>query len=62
MPTRNYPEIGNLNPSTIDGKLYRGILVKDEILVRNVAKKIKDKEWKWNADLGLLNGLADFDF
>jgi hypothetical protein len=62
MPTRNYPETANLEAAIPDGRLYRGILVKDEILVKNVAKKIKEKEWKWNANLGLLNGLADFDF
>lgn len=44
-----------------DRGTYRGILVKD-VLVTTATKKIKKEEWRWNKELGKLNGQADFDF
>lgn len=44
-----------------DGLLYRGILV-DDVIVANTTKKPKQADWKWNRELGLLKGDADFDF
>jgi len=62
MRERHYPENENLTAIEADGLLYRGILIKDDILVKNVTRRIEDQEWRWNKEQGLLNGSADFDF
>lgn len=62
MKPISYPETSNLVATVTDAKLYRGILIKDEIIVENVTRKIKQEEWRWNKEQGLLSGLADFDF
>lgn len=57
-----YPRSGGIYSEIPDRMLHRTILVKEEIVVKNVIKKIKDREWVWNGNLGLLTGAANFDF
>jgi hypothetical protein len=62
MKDRNYPESGNLYADVPDGLQYRGILVKDDVVVENTIYRIKEQEWRWNKDQGLVTGIAGFDF